>query len=319
MSNKECDLEVPIPNGKELRFRCGVRGCHASGKSYSMVTIYDHLARHYAHHTMSNDHFNFRCTKCGLYYYQYGLTISCACTECSDTENECVQLGTGYSRPVAHRHVDFYGYVKLHAVPVFDMKEANRTERSNLLSTPERAEEVESAIMRSPIEYNDGTRRTPLIDDEDEDYDNPQRVDNLPLLKPPVESSPHSSSEMRRGNEFGSTTASRPPCPPTPGPTPVPYPPPLLTFAGFSQLNFPCGVLPFTTMPNPQAPYADRSGSNTSTAQLNPASTSVRNPRERKGGTKFMETLPHMTPMKPGVLTPRRKRRSSRREDSDSN
>ncbi|VDM60959.1 unnamed protein product [Angiostrongylus costaricensis] len=343
---------------------------------------------------------------CGMYFYHYGLTISCACTERNGTESECVQLGTGYSRPIAHRHIDFYGYLKLHAVPVFDTKKTNRTERSNLLSTPERAEEVESTIMRSPSEYSDGTRRTPLVNDEEDD-DEPayarvfrsidrrgsvasvqvgsgnaqeerwgrrELISFLEMMEhleehllfghPPGESSPYSSSQMRPGSEFGSTTVIRPPCPPTPGPGSLPYPRPLPTSTGFPPLNFPYGpyqnyslpyfmggpagqcygtvlcflyffmfkhtidpmqlwppgVLPFTTMPNPQTPHPDRSGSSTtSTAQLNPTRTPARNPPERKGGTKFVETLPNTTPMKPEVLTPRRRRRTSRREGSNSN
>uniref|UniRef100_A0A158PCT1 Integrase_SAM-like_N domain-containing protein n=1 Tax=Angiostrongylus cantonensis TaxID=6313 RepID=A0A158PCT1_ANGCA len=261
----------------------------------------------------------------------------CACTERNGTENECVRLGSGYSRQVAHRHNEFYGYLKLHVVPVFVTKEANQTDRSNLFSTPERAEEVESAIMRSPSEYNDGTPRTPLVEDDEENDDALEHISFLQVMQ-------HLEEHLRFGHPLGEVgkrnclkeahhgllprpkwvdvlnrhcfhlahSLARPDRVMDPRRTRQ-----TSTHQDPMQLWHP-GIPPFTTMPNPQTPHGDRSGSRTtSTAQLNPTSAPARNHPEREGGTKFVEIPPNTTPMKPGGLTPRRKRRSSRRDDSD--
>ncbi|KAJ1349939.1 hypothetical protein KIN20_005622 [Parelaphostrongylus tenuis] len=41
-------MEVLIPQGKELRYRCAVAGCRWPEKALSMCTMVEHLAYHYA-------------------------------------------------------------------------------------------------------------------------------------------------------------------------------------------------------------------------------------------------------------------------------
>uniref|UniRef100_A0A158P922 Uncharacterized protein n=1 Tax=Angiostrongylus cantonensis TaxID=6313 RepID=A0A158P922_ANGCA len=181
--------------------------------------------------------------------------------------------------------------------------------------------------MRSPSEYNDGTPRTPLVEDDEENDD---------LARP-------DRAMDRRSRLFSMHQAVRPPCLPAPGLAPVPCPPPLPTYAGILPVTLPYGPYqayssssfmggpagqffdptqlwppsvihpPFATIPNPWAPHVDRSGLNTSsTAQLSATtSTLAQNPPDRAGSTKFLGIPPlHKTPKKPGVLTPRRKRQS---------
>ncbi|KAJ1349896.1 hypothetical protein KIN20_005571 [Parelaphostrongylus tenuis] len=85
-------MEVLIPQGKELRYRCAVAGCRWPEKALSMCTMVEHLAYHYAKiRGTSKDHFYYRCKKCGDQFYFLGMTSTCRCRK-TGRQSECVAI-----------------------------------------------------------------------------------------------------------------------------------------------------------------------------------------------------------------------------------
>ncbi|VDM59775.1 unnamed protein product [Angiostrongylus costaricensis] len=160
-----------VPEGKTVRYRCGVPRCHSPTKTFSLLTIIEHLASHFRHSIGSRNHANYLCKNCGHSFYLLCMTMSCFCRQYGG-ENECVSIRKDWNRVVAREDVAFLWYVVRYAVPVLVEKAANRGGERNLSSTPQRKTEgnlgFNTPLMRSPSTYNDGTPRTPLDHDEEE-------------------------------------------------------------------------------------------------------------------------------------------------------
>ncbi|KAK5969607.1 hypothetical protein GCK32_008922 [Trichostrongylus colubriformis] len=188
--------EVIIPAGKALRYRCGVEGCSSVNRHFSVISIWEHLASHFAKKN-GNRHYNYRCQSCGMHFYNLGMADSCRCPKKTDGRFESIRLDLSSA---AIRHdVFFSSYYKRYAIPVLvndndasvsrhapkpdlQRKPSNTktsqpppkipTERSR---TPRSSEDPEDSrgmnwpMMRSPSMYADGTPRTPREDDEEEE------------------------------------------------------------------------------------------------------------------------------------------------------
>ncbi|KAK6024570.1 hypothetical protein OSTOST_09616, partial [Ostertagia ostertagi] len=186
--------EILIPEGKSLRYRCGLEGCICD-KHFSVMSLLEHFASHFAK-SNGNSHYNYRCCGCGMYFYTLGMTEMCRCKSKKDGRLELVR--TDLSLAAARRDIHFCSYLKRFIIPVLvsdDPSTNHQTTGSNASRnqantnksratprtpvdrswTPREQEEHDDSrdmnvpMMRSPSMYADGTPRTPREDDEEEE------------------------------------------------------------------------------------------------------------------------------------------------------
>ncbi|KAL6737533.1 hypothetical protein Aduo_011165 [Ancylostoma duodenale] len=106
--------EVPA---KLLRFRCNVSHC-SSTKTFSIVSVMDHLALHFAERC-GQSIFNYYCNHCRIYFYVLGMCAGCKC-QARDPKASFVQLKPTIKKSDIDREALFFQFVYKHAVPIFD-------------------------------------------------------------------------------------------------------------------------------------------------------------------------------------------------------
>ncbi|KAJ1346659.1 hypothetical protein KIN20_001539 [Parelaphostrongylus tenuis] len=103
--------EVVIPLGQTLGYRCSVSGCR-SDRSFSMISIIEHMKGHYAQIKDSKCHYNYQCKECERYFVLLGMTASCYCKRLNGTESNCLVTREDWSSSAARENVGFFNYVQ---------------------------------------------------------------------------------------------------------------------------------------------------------------------------------------------------------------
>ncbi|CAJ0603688.1 unnamed protein product [Cylicocyclus nassatus] len=111
--------EIVIPKGKQLRFRCNFKDCVRS-KSFSIVSVMDHLALHFSEIRGSKRVYNYYCKKCGVNFFLCGMCLGCKCNAKGGGE-QFVQLKEGkITIEDIKREAQFFSYVHKWIVPVLE-------------------------------------------------------------------------------------------------------------------------------------------------------------------------------------------------------
>ncbi|ETN80562.1 hypothetical protein NECAME_02307 [Necator americanus] len=170
--------ELNIPEEKRLRYKCAVHGC-ASGKTFSLFSVMDHLAWHFSELYHSKRIYNYYCNLCKLRFYILGMCGGCKCgPQC--TEERFVQLKPEVTMEDVKRDVQFSFFVHKHAVPVLE----STTSKIGDCNQPS---SNSGASYQVPAGPEGGSRRT-------NDTQNPQpaaeRRSRSAVRQPPPESRP---------------------------------------------------------------------------------------------------------------------------------
>ncbi|KAK6752469.1 hypothetical protein RB195_003722 [Necator americanus] len=173
-----CSFSLNIPEEKRLRYKCAVHGC-ASGKTFSLFSVMDHLAWHFSELYHSKRIYNYYCNLCKLRFYILGMCGGCKCgPQC--TEERFVQLKPEVTMEDVKRDVQFSFFVHKHAVPVLE----STTSKIGDCNQPS---SNSGASYQVPVGPEGGSRRT-------NDTQNPQpaaeRRSRSAVRQPPPESRP---------------------------------------------------------------------------------------------------------------------------------
>ncbi|CAJ0603609.1 unnamed protein product, partial [Cylicocyclus nassatus] len=125
--------EVTIPNGKQLRFRCKYKNCTTS-KTFSIISIMDHLALHFSQQRRSTEIFNFYCKECRVHFLLCGMCKGCKC-KAKGGGKQFILLKNKVTLEDIKREVNFFEFLQKWIAPVLTNKPGPKSAAFGLTPT----------------------------------------------------------------------------------------------------------------------------------------------------------------------------------------